>query len=191
MRTFVASLLMTVDGFDGNDQFEPTGEEHQVFNDALARAEAVVCDRDTYELLVPYWDDVDVSDPVLPAAERQFAELFRTRRRFVVSDTLAQVDPLAILIKDDPVARLRELKAGGDGTSTSELMVAAGAALCATLLDHGLIDELEIMVLPVVAGNGTRQIGSLALKQALALIEVRSLPSGAVVLRYRVPKPAP
>ena len=37
MGKFVASLLMTVDGFDGNDDFTPASEEHQVFNDSLAR----------------------------------------------------------------------------------------------------------------------------------------------------------
>lgn len=182
MGKFVSSLLMTVDGFDGNDVFAPTGEEHQFFNDQLARAEAVVFDRDNYELLVPYWDEVDVSDPALPQAERQFAEIFRTRRRFVVSDTLEQVDGLATLIKDEPVAPLRELKSGSDG----EFMVAAGPALCATLLDHGLIDELEILVLPVVIGNGARQIGNLARNQPLTLIRARALDSGAVALHYRV-----
>ena len=186
MGRFVASLLMTVDGFDGNDEFEPSSEEHQVFNDSLARAEAIVFDRDNYELLVPFWDDVDVRDPTLPEAERQFAELFRTRPRFLVSDTLAQVDGLATLIKDDPVAQLRELKSGGGG----DLMVAAGPALCATLLDHGLIDELEILVLPVVLGNGARQIGNLVRKQPLTLIRVRALASGAVALHYRVTKSA-
>lgn len=182
MGMFIASLLMTVDGFEGNDHFEPTSEEHQVFNDALARAEAMICDRDNYELLAPYWDEVDVGDPTLPQAERQFAELFRTRRRYVVSDTLGQADPLVTLVEGDPVARLRALKSESGG----ELMVAAGAELCATLLDHGLIDELETLVLPVVVGAGIRQIGNLVQKQPLALIEARALSSGAVLLRYRV-----
>lgn len=185
MGQFIASLLMTVDGFDGNDDFAPTSEEHQVFNDSLARAEGVVYDRDNYELLVPFWDEVDVS-PALPQAERQFAEVFRTRRRFVVSDTLEQVDGLATLIKDDPVSQLRDLKSGGGG----DLMVAAGPALCATLLDHGLIDELEILMLPVVLGNGTRQIGNLVRKQPLSLIQARALASGAVALHYQAKKSA-
>ncbi len=184
MGQFVASLLMTVDGFDGNDVFDPTGEEHQVFNDSLARAEGVVFDRDNYELLVPYWDEIDVSDPALSQEERQFAELFRTRRRFVVSDTLEQVDRLATQITGDPIAPLRELKSGSGGG----LMVAAGPALCATLLDHGLIDELEILMLPVVLGNGTRQIGNLVRKLPLSLIQARALASGAVALHYQVKK---
>ena len=184
MGRFVASMLMTVDGFEGNDDFAPTSEDHQVFNDLLARTNGVVFDRDNYELLVPFWDEVDVSDPALPQAERQFAEFFRTRRRFVVSDTLERVDGLATLIKDDPVAQLRELKSVGGG----DLMVAAGSALCATLLDHGLIDELEILMLPVVLGNGTRQIGNLVRKLPLSLIQARALASGAVALHYQVKK---
>ncbi len=186
MRKFVASLLISVDGFEGNEVFEPTGEDHQVFNDQLARAEAVVFDRANYELLVPYWDEVDPGNPTLPEAKRQFAELFRTRSRFVVSDNLEQVDALATLIRDEPVAQLRELKAGSGGA----FMVAAGAELCATLLDHGLIDELEILVIPVVLGNGPRPVGPLMQNQPLALIQARTLASGAVALHYRVEKTA-
>jgi dihydrofolate reductase len=186
MRKFVASLLMSVDGFDGNDVFAPTGEEHQVFNDLLARTEGMVCDRENHALLVPFWDEVDVSDPVLPPAERQFAEIFRTRPRFVVSDALEPSDSLATLITGDPVPHLRALRAAPGG----DLMVAAGSALCAALLDHGLIDEVEILMLPVILGNGARQVGDLVRKQPLELIGVRALASGAVALHYRVKESA-
>ncbi len=182
MGRFVASLLTTVDGFDGNDHFEPTSEEHQVFNDLLARTNGIVFDRENQELLVPYWDEVDVSDPASPEAERQFAELFRTRRRWIVADSLSQPDALATLIEGDPIAELRALKTG----TADDLMVAAGPELCSTLLDHGLIDELELLMLPIVVGSGPRSVGELARKQPLALIEARELPSGAVVLHYRV-----
>lgn len=185
MGQFVASLLMTVDGFDGNNVFEPTAGEHQVFNDLFARTRGMVCDRENYALLAPYWDEVDVRDPAMPAVERQFAEIFRTRRRYVVAGTLERADDLATAIGDDPVARLRELK-----SSEGDLLVAAGPELCATLFDHGLIDELAILVLPIVVGDGARQIGTLARKQPLALVEVRALPSGAVALRYQVTPPA-
>ncbi len=179
---FVASLLMSVDGFDANTHFTPTSEDHQVFNDLLARTNGVICDREDYEILVPFWDEVDLDDPTLPEAERQFAEIFRTRRRIVVSDTLGQVDSRAVLIRHDPVPRLQEIKA----EMSDDLMVAAGPDLCAILLDHGLIDELEILMLPVVLGKGTRQIGDLARTQQLALIQARALPSGAVALHYQV-----
>jgi riboflavin biosynthesis pyrimidine reductase len=182
MGQFVASLLMSVDGFDGNAGFAPTSEEHQVFNDLLARTNGIVCDTENHQLLVPYWDEVGLDDPDLPEAERQFAEIFRTRRRFLVAEAVEPVDARATLIQDDPIERLREIKA----ETSDDLMVAAGPDLLATLFDHGLVDELEILVLPVVLGNGPRQIGDLAQTQHLALVEVRSLPSGAVFLRYQV-----
>jgi dihydrofolate reductase len=173
---------MSVDGFDANDDFNPTGEDHQVFNDLLARTDGMVCDRENYELLVPYWDDVEISDPALPKAEREFAELFRTRRRYVVSESLEQVDDLAILIREDPIPRLRALRTDSDG----DLMIAAGPDLVASLLDHDLIDELEILILPLVLGKGVRQIGDLARKHPLTLTQARALPSGSVFLHYRV-----
>lgn len=182
MGRFVASLLMSVDGFDGNAEFRPTREDHQVFNDLLARTNGVICDRENYETLVPFWDEVDLVDPGLAEMERQFANIFRTRRRIVVSDTLSQVDSRSILIRHDPVPRLRDIKAGTDG----DLMVAAGPTLCATLLDHGLIDELDILMLPMVLERGARQIGDLVRTRDLVLIQVRALPSGAGALHYGV-----
>jgi len=179
---FVASLLASVDGFDGNDHFTPTSDDHQVFNDLLARTGALVCDQENHQLLVPYWDEVALDDPDLPGAEREFAALFRTRPRYVVADVLKPADPMATLIDDDPVARLREIRANSAG----DLMVAAGPALLATLFDHGLVDEVAVLVLPFVLGNGKRQIGDLVRTRHLTLLETRALPSGSVSLHYQV-----
>jgi len=178
---FIASLLISVDGFDSNDVFAPTSEEHQVFNDLLARTGGVVFDRENYALLVPYWDEVDISDPAAPEAEREFAGIFRTKRRYVVSDSLGQIDSLATLIDGDPVPPLRELKA-----NSGDLMVAAGPELLSTLIDNDLIDEMDVLMLPIVLGEGNRQVGSLSRKLPLDLVEARGLPSGAVALHYRV-----
>ncbi len=184
MGNFIASLLSSVDGFDANDQFTPTAEDHQVFNDLLARTNGVVFDPDAYALLVPAWDVLDLEDPTVNPAEREFGQIFRTRRRYVVGESLGQEDPLASLFNGDPIPALRDLKA-----AEGDLMIAAGADLLATLFDHNLIDEVEILMLPIVLGIGTRQIGELARSQSLALIEARSLPTSAVLLRYRVERP--
>jgi riboflavin biosynthesis pyrimidine reductase len=153
-----------------------------VFNDLLARTNGIVCDTENHQLLTPYWDEVGLDDQDLPEAERQFAEIFRTRHRYVVADALDPVDAMATLIEDDPMARLREIKAA----SSDDLMVAAGPGLLASLFDAGLVNELGILVLPIVLGNGTRQVGDLAQAQQLSLIEVQSLQSGSVFLRYQV-----
>jgi dihydrofolate reductase len=179
---FVASLLMSVDGFDANTDFSPDADDHQVFNDLLARTSGIVFDRENHALLVPYWDEVALDDPGVDEVERQFADIFRTRPRYVVADALPSPDSRAELIRDDPVPRLREIKA----ETSEDFMVAAGPELCATLIDHGLIDEMEILILPLVLGKGPRQIGDLARTQHLALIQARALPSGAVFLHYRV-----
>ena len=182
MGRFIASLLISVDGFDANTQFEPTIEDHQVFNDLLARTNGLVCDRENHDILVPYWDEVDIADPASPPVERQFAELFRTHRRYVVADALGQPDARAEVILPDPLPRLREIKAA----TSDDLMVAAGPDLCATLLGHDLIDEIETLVLPRVAGSGTRSVGELARSHPLSLVEARALTSGAVFLHYQV-----
>jgi dihydrofolate reductase len=177
---------MSVDGFDANTDFMPTSEDHQVFNDLLARTNGIVFDPENHQILVPFWDEVSLDDPELPAAERQFAEIFRTRPRFLVADSMEQADSRATLIRHDPMARLRQIKE----ETSDDLMVAAGPDLLATLLNAVLIDELEILVLPIVLGNGARQIGDLAQAQQLTLIQSRSLSSGAVALHYRCTNPS-
>jgi dihydrofolate reductase len=184
---FIASLLSSVDGFDANDEFAPTAEEHQVFNDLFARAAAMICDRENYDLLVPYWDEIDLDDPDEDPVAREFGAIFRTRKRYVVSDDGQLADPLATRVQGDPIATLRDLKAASDET----LLVAAGPGLLTPLIDHGLVDEVEILMLPIVLGEGRRQVGQLAQKRPLGLVEARALASGAVLLRYRVEAAAP
>jgi len=179
---FVASMMMSVDGFDGNEHFAPTIEDHQVFNDQLARTNGLICDQANHQTLVPYWDDLALDDPNLLPVERQFAELFRARPRYVVADVLEPVDPRATLIRDNPVARLQEIKAG----ISDDLMVAAGPDLLTTLFDYDLIDELDILVLPFVLGSGARQVGNLARIRHLTLLRTRGLPTGSVALHYQV-----
>ncbi len=182
MGTFIASMMMTLDGFDGNVHFAPTAEAHQAFNDLFAGTAGMVCDRDNYEILLPYWDVLDLDDPEVHQVEREFAEIFRTMPRYVVDDDIELDDPLASRIAGDPVPQLRTLKA----STEDALLVAAGPALLATLFDRDLVDEVDVMILPVVAGDGTRQVAHLAHAVSLSLATSRSLPSGEVVLRYQV-----
>jgi dihydrofolate reductase len=95
---------------------------------------------------VRYWDD-DLPD--WDAEERDFATVWRTQPKWVVSRTLKSVGPNATLVEGDLDAAIRELKAWLDG----EIAV-GGPDLARSLTDLGLIDEYRLYFSPVVLGRG-------------------------------------
>ena len=98
-----------------------------------------------YEIM-RYWDE-DQSD--WDAEDRDFAALWRSQRKWVVSRSLKSVGPDATLIGDDFEAVIRGLKAQLDG----EIDV-AGPNLAGSLTNLGLIDEYRLYIRPIVLGSG-------------------------------------
>jgi dihydrofolate reductase len=94
-----------------------------------------------------YWDE-DLSD--WDAADREFAVVWRSKPKWVVSRSLKSVGPNATLVAGDFVAAIRKLKAEQAG----EIDV-AGPSLVHMLSESGLIDEYRIYLHPVVLGSGT------------------------------------
>ena len=101
--------------------------------------------RRMYEIM-RYWDE-DLPD--WDAEDRDFAALWRSQRKWVVSRSLKSVGPNATLIEGDFEAVIRRLKADLDG----EIDV-AGPHLAGSLTDLGLIDEYRLYIHPIVLGSG-------------------------------------
>ena len=110
-----------------------------------ARPDDVVYGRRMYEIM-RYWDDDQLDSD---ADDREFAAVWRSQRKWVVSNSLTSVGPNATLSVDDFEAVIRRLKAQLDG----EISV-AGPNLAGRLTDVGLIDEYRLYVHPVVLGSG-------------------------------------
>jgi len=102
--------------------------------------------RRMYEIM-RYWDD-DLPD--WDAEDRDFAAVWRSQPKWVVSRSLKSVGPNATLVENDIEAAVRGLKAQLDG----EIDV-AGPNLAGSLTDLGLIDEYRLYLRPVVLGGGT------------------------------------
>lgn len=187
MTTIVASLLITLDGRNANDVVVPDAEEHEEFNQLFATSDLIVFDRSDYELLVPYWDEFDVDDPEAQEVERAFARSFRTKPRIVIAPDLEQVDPLAELVRDDPVARLSRLRQEDRG----RVLISAGADLLAILFGERLIDEVHVLVRPWLVGGTDSPTNGLLQHVPLVLQESRLLASGTLVLRYNVAQGEP
>jgi dihydrofolate reductase len=98
-----------------------------------------------YEIM-RYWDD---DQPDWDAGDHEFAAVWRSQPKWVVSRSLKSVGPNATLIEGDPAAAIRGLKAQLDG----EIAV-AGPNLAGSLTSLGLIDEYRIYIHPIVLGSG-------------------------------------
>ncbi|MFG3509990.1 dihydrofolate reductase family protein [Streptomyces sp. NPDC047821] len=143
------------------------------------RADAFLFGRRTYEIFAGSWGTgswgTDQGDNPISAA-------LNTRPKYVVSSTLT--DPQwadTTILSGDVAAAVRELKAKPAG----ELQVHGSGALIRWLFDNQLVDEIILLVYPVVVGQGTRLFPEAGRDAALDLIDSRTTPKGVTILVYR------
>jgi dihydrofolate reductase len=146
MAKFVYGLNQSLDGYVDHMKIgppDPVLASH--FLAQARRLTGVVYGRRMYEVM-RYWDD-DL--PEWDAQDRDFAAVWQSQRKWVVSRSLKSVGPNATLIGDEFEAAIRRLKAQLDG----EIDV-AGPNLAASLTQLGLIDEYRLYLHPIVLGGG-------------------------------------
>lgn len=180
MRKLIYGFGVSLDGYindrDGKiDWTEPDDELHQFHNDRYRQLEIALHGRRLYELMADYWPHVPEDAPPI---QREFGDLWTNKPKVVFSRTLTEVGWNSTLVSDNAVEEVRNLKAGGDG-----VMEVGGANLGAALMPHGLIDEYQLFVSPVVLGGGTPMFPALGRRIGLRLVETRHF-STAVMLRY-------
>jgi dihydrofolate reductase len=145
MAKLVFGMNQSLDGYVDHDAFAPGPMLFRHFIEQVRGLAGSVYGRRMYEVM-RYWDE---EHPEWDAAEREFAEVWRNQRKWIVSRTLKSVGANATLVTNDAVATIRQLKAEVDG----EIDV-AGPDLARSLTDAGLIDEYRIYLHPVVLGSG-------------------------------------
>ncbi|MFD0361056.1 dihydrofolate reductase family protein [Nocardia sp. GCM10030253] len=180
MRKLIYGLSVSLDGYindrDGNiDWTNPDEELHQFHNDRYREIEVSLHGRRLYELMAEYWPHVPEDAPRI---EREFGRLWTEKPKVVFSRTLTEVHWNSTLISENAVEEVRRLKAGGDG-----VIEVGGASLAASLMPHGLIDEYQLFLLPVMLGGGTPFFPSLNTRIQLRLAETRHF-NTVVMLRY-------
>ena len=152
------------------------GDEAATFlNQVFQRADAFLFGRWTYEVFAGYWGAMADSDHPIAAA-------LNTRPKYVASTTLT--DPQwadTTLLSGDVAAAIGELKAKPAG----ELQVHGSGKLVRWLLDSQLVDEITLLVYPVVIGQGTRLFPDTGPDAALDVVDSRSTPSGVSIQVYR------
>ena len=151
------------------------GEEGDKFKlDETRSSKALLLGRVTYEGFAAAW----------PSREGEFADKFNAMPKYVVSSTLTNPSwSNSTVLKGDVADQVRKLKQKQDG----DIVVHGSARLVQTLLENDLVDELRLMVFPVLLGTGKRLFGEMSLK-ALRLVDARVVGEGVTILRY---EPAP
>jgi dihydrofolate reductase len=185
MRTIYVTEFISLDGVveapGGEENYKHTGWTFDIAEDPtmyefkgeeLFGSETLLMGRTTYEGFSAAW----------PEREGDFADKFNTMPKYVVSSTLE--DPewtnSTVLDGDDLAGAVATLKARHDG----DVVVHGSARLAQALIDQDLVDELRLMVFPVVLGEGKRLFGPTGDKKRLRLSDSQTVGDGVVVLTY-------
>jgi dihydrofolate reductase len=184
MRKMIIFNMISADGyFEGVDHDLDWHNVNAEFNDfaiaQLDEADTLVFGRKTYELMASFWPTAMArkNDP-------DVAEKMNSTAKVVLSHSLNVVEwHNTTLLKDNAIDRLRELKEGHG----KALLVLGSSNLCVGLLEEGLIDEVRLMVNPIVLGKGNTIFAGLNKPLRLELTDTHKFKSGNILLSYSVP----
>jgi dihydrofolate reductase len=172
MRPLRYSINVSLDGCVGHDAFRPSAALHDHAAETIARADALIFGRVTYELM-EFWRDPSV-------ASEPFAQVINAAPKYVVSGSLEEVGPNAELVRPAELeTTVRRLKA-----EPGEGLYCGGVALPLTLTKLGLIDEYEFVVHPTLAGRGPTLFAGLDEQLDLELIRRQEFEGGVVASTY-------
>ncbi len=139
--------------------------------DETLDADALLLGRVTYEGFAAAW----------PSRDDEFADKFNTMPKYVVSSTLQKPDWNNSTVLDGDVAEeVTKLKQQQDG----DIVVHGSAQLVQALIEHDLVDELRLMVFPVVLGSGKRLFAETSDKKRLRLTDSKTVGDGVSILVY-------
>ena len=183
MRKLYVGLFVSLDGVaESPDRFvfpffdDEVGAE---VGSGMAATDTVLLGRNLYEQWAAYW-------PGKTAADDGYADFINGVRKVVFSTTLEAVGwSNSTLVREDvesAVARLKEEDGG-------EIAVNGSITLARSLLQSGLVDELRLLLFPVIVGSGRRLLDDLD-RLPLRLVEAKTLRTGVVSLTYAVQRPS-
>ena len=150
-------------------------ETRAFITETYQRADAFLFGRRTYELFAGYWG-------VMDRGTHPIADALNSTPKYLASTTIT--DPQwadTTVLSDDLAAAIGELKAKPEG----ELQVHGSGALIRWLLGHDLVDEIQLIIVPVVVGQGARLFPDAGADIALDLVESRVDSKGVTIQIYR------
>ena len=180
MRKLIAFIGISLDGYykgpNGEFDFANVDQEFYDFSNRQdAYIDTLVFGRETYELMAAYWPTATEDDP-------EVIEFMNSVPKVAVSTTLKRADwNNTTLIGDDLADNVKELKA----RPGKEIAMFGSVQLTASLLELGLVDELRVMVFPILLGEGISMFSTLNNRIPLELWRTTTFRSGNILLTYR------
>ena len=139
--------------------------------DEALGAEALLLGRRSYEFLAALW----------PSRSGELADRLNSLPKYVVSSTLEDLDwNNSTVLKGDVVNEVSKLKQQLNG----KILVPASFRLLHTLIEHDLVDELRLMIIPVVLGAGERLFGEISDMKPMRLVDTQVIDNGVAFLTY-------
>jgi dihydrofolate reductase len=180
MRKVVAAEFLSLDGvMESPDQWHfPyfNDEMGQAVGEGFETSDALLMGRVLYEEWVAFWPQQDPE-------ENPVAATMNNVSKYVVSTTLE--GPLewnnATLIGDNVAEEISELKR----QTGKDIVISGSGALVRSLLEYGLLDELKLMIHPIVVGSGKRLFEDGEKQTALELVESKTFSTGVVYVTYK------
>jgi dihydrofolate reductase len=187
MAKLIYSAIASADGYvedaAGSFDWAAPGEDlHRFVNDLERHVGTYLYGRRMYETML-YWETAHTV-PGQPPSARELAGIWQAAGKIVFSTTLQSVSSARTRIERsfDP-GMVRQLK-----SATEHDITVGGADLAGQAIKAGLVDELQLFLVPVIVGGGKRALPDGA-RSDLELLDTRRFANGAVYLRYR-PKSA-
>jgi dihydrofolate reductase len=185
MSKLVVTEFVSVDGVmedpGGAEDFEhggwsfkfDRGEEGDKFKlDEAMASDALLLGRVTYQGFADAW----------PSRSGEFADKFNDMPKFVVSTTLDEPEwKNSHVIKGNVAEEVSKLKQEREG----DIVIHGSARLVQTLMGEELIDEVRLMVFPIVLGSGKRLFGDMDKPTTLKLVDSKPVGAGVVILTYQ------
>ncbi|MFA1821088.1 dihydrofolate reductase family protein [Virgibacillus oceani] len=177
MRKVFATTFVTLDGvMESPNEWNPlfwSEEAEKYKREELFATDALLLGRKTYEGFAAAWPTMTDEDG--------FADRMNSLPKYVVSSTLEKLEwNNADLLKRDFMKEVQSLKR----EPGQDIAIHGSGELVNSLMQHDLIDELHMMIFPIVLGQGERLFESHETSTALKLIETKKLPNGVIVLHY-------
>jgi dihydrofolate reductase len=179
VRTLIASLFVSLDGVvEAPQEWNPPYFDEEMgaeVGKTMMSADAFLLGRRTYQEWSAFW-------PAQSPEENPMAGFINSAAKYVVSTTLKSADwTNSTVIDGDVATEVPKLKQ----QPGKDIIVSGSGTLVRSLLAEGLVDELRLLLHPVVVGSGQRLFDETDERRGLELVDSHALGTGVVSLAYR------
>lgn len=180
MRKIVVSEFLSADGvMEAPDTWQfpfQTEEMGEITERQISDTDAILLGRATYEIFAEFW-------PTQTQNEFGVADKMNNAPKYVVSTTLPKADwNNSTLIKSNVIEEIRKLKQQPGG----KIGIIGSATLTHSLLEAGLIDEIQVLVHPIILGKGVRLFVDGGRPWPMKVTHAQALSNGVVYLSYQI-----